>query len=456
MMLEGHFITLTLADEYRDTSEFFYSIWYFTKGITAPLFFTVSGIVFTYLLLRKISPLWGNKRVKKGFRRVVELLFWGYLLQLNIFYLIKKLFNWDFENLFNTYNQIFHVLQCIGISIFCILILFCLYKIIKVIPFSVYLGLAGITVFLMKPTLYALDYTSWPEFLENILVETSADRSSKSVFPMFPWVGFALLGAMIGAIVNRFVSYVYSNRFGWSMLALGILLQFFSYNVFNVLWAILEPIGMKSFIGLDYLLVRFGQVIIILSIIIITGLHKRVITQYFNKYLGFTKRMWFPLVFIALSVVVYYLHYINNGNNFDIHNEGIPYITETLSYSALCQFLLFVAIALFVIKLINWNKELFLKMGQTTLSIYIVHVIVLYSGIFGIGINQLWYHSLGPWTAILGAVIFIMVFVYFVKYIEFIKDFYLQFIPSYKMQVSRRKVVRRNQRRNSKKDKPGF
>lgn len=443
MMLEGHFITLTLADEYRDTSQFFYGIWYFTKGITAPLFFTVSGIVFTYLLLRKEQPLWRNKRVKKGFRRVIELLFWGYLLQLNIVYLIKKLFSWDFENWFSTYNQIFHVLQCIGISIFCILILFCIYKLIKVIPFSVYLGIAGMGVFLLKPTLYSLDFSSWPEFLENIFVTTSADRSSKSVFPMFPWVGFALLGAMIGAIVNKFVSHVYTNKFGFSMLGLGIMLQFFSYNLFYLFWGMLEWTGIKSFIGLDYLLIRFGQILIILSIIILTGLHKRWLKDGFSKYFKITKKNWFPLLFVGLAGVIFYLHYVKNGYNISIHNDTIPLISSSLSYSSLAQFFLFVAIVLYVIKLIQWNMSLFLKMGQTTLSIYIVHVIVLYSGIFGYGINQIWNHSLGPWAAILGAVVFILVFVYFVKYIEVIKDYYLRFIPKYRISVMRRKVVRK-------------
>ena len=51
MMLQGHFITL-LAVDFRDTSNLAFQIWQYFRGITAPVFFTISGLIFTYLLMK--------------------------------------------------------------------------------------------------------------------------------------------------------------------------------------------------------------------------------------------------------------------------------------------------------------------------------------------------------------------------------------------------------------------
>ena len=52
MMLQGHFVDGLLDPVYRDASNPVYQIWLYFRGITAPVFFTVSGFIFTYLLLR--------------------------------------------------------------------------------------------------------------------------------------------------------------------------------------------------------------------------------------------------------------------------------------------------------------------------------------------------------------------------------------------------------------------
>ena len=50
MMLQGHFIDGLLDPIFRDPSSMVYSTWKYFRGITAPVFFTVSGFIFTYLL----------------------------------------------------------------------------------------------------------------------------------------------------------------------------------------------------------------------------------------------------------------------------------------------------------------------------------------------------------------------------------------------------------------------
>ena len=94
---------------FKDPSNPIYSFWLYCRGFTAPVFFTITGWVFTFLLLRNPVQGWKNPRVKKGLKRTLELLFWGYLLRLNL----PMLLNGQINNSF-IYPD---VLQIIGLSL---------------------------------------------------------------------------------------------------------------------------------------------------------------------------------------------------------------------------------------------------------------------------------------------------------------------------------------------------
>jgi len=83
MMLQGHTVYAVLEHGIRDGETTGIPIWRFFRGYTAPVFMTVAGIVFTYLLV-----LAGNdraeltRRLRHGALRVVTLIAWGYALRL--------------------------------------------------------------------------------------------------------------------------------------------------------------------------------------------------------------------------------------------------------------------------------------------------------------------------------------------------------------------------------------
>ena len=52
-----------------------------------------------------------------------------------------------------------------------------------------------------------------------------------------------------------------------------------------------------------------------------------------------------------------------------------------------------------------------LRVGRETFSIYIVHVIILYGGLFGLGLNRWLKDSLTPWQAAGGAAVFLALFI---------------------------------------------
>ncbi len=407
LMLEGHFIALTLATEYRSTDFFFYNVWQSVRCITAPLFFTISGLVFTYLLSAEQDlAFWHNKRLKKGIKRSLTLLFWGYLLLINVHLLI--------DGRLGGYVFIFHVLQCIGVCITIIILLFIFQRIIRIIPLSGTLFLAGLFSFALKPTIYSLDFSNVHPAIENIFVISNSDRIFKSAFPLLPWVGFVLFGGAIGAYIRKYPDHVYTNWFPVLLLITALLLNLFPSNVFSIMEPPLLSLGALPFASMGYYLVLFGRVIAILAVIILIGKHKRTLSAFIRGHLSFLTGWVLPVSLLVTGIGLLTINAV----------EPNQMLSRTLSLNAFGQFILFCAFSGALIKVIPWNYPLFLKIGQNTLSIFIIHVIVLYGGIIGFGLDTLFKRTMNPWIAIAGAGIFLLLFAYYVKHLDVIRSWF--------------------------------
>lgn len=182
LMLEGHFVDDSLAVIYRDPNHPVFATWQYIRGFTAPVFLTVTGLIFVYLLLKnpEIRPF-KNVRFKKGFKRVVELFFWGYLVQ----------------------YYAFHVLECIASGIFLILMIYLLYRLIKFIPLWIYFFAAGFTIFAFYLFMRTLpEGMPWPENAWYYVQNAFHGPGNRAIFPIVPWVGFTMFGAMIGALLH--------------------------------------------------------------------------------------------------------------------------------------------------------------------------------------------------------------------------------------------------------------
>ena len=328
LMLEGHFVGLTLSQEARDSTTALFHIWNYLRGLAAPLFFTVTGLVFTYLLLGSgEGPFFRLPRVRKGLRRAAELLGWGYLLQLD-------LAKWGhyLRGDFGSWPQAFHVLQCIGCGL---LLLIGLYALQRRLPglslvavYAVGGGiLFGISVGLARLPADPFAAAGLPEILRNPL------RGPYSVFPLSPWLAFTCFGAALGALVRLRGEQVRETRFALGLLAAGVFLRLTGWLVDAAAVRLAdELLGPAATAPPEWFHSRLGDVIILLGML-----------------------LW-------------------------IENRFHPKD--------------------------SWFQEI----GRNTFLIYVFHVIVLYGGLFGIGLNDLLDERLNLWQSALGALLFMASF----------------------------------------------
>lgn len=320
MMLQGHFVDGLLDNAFRDPNNIVYQTWLYFRGITAPVFFTVSGFIFTYLLVRAPQMGWENPRVKKGIRRGLQLLFIGYLLRMNLFGLLQG-------ELYDGFYLV-DVLHCIGISILAIVGIYLFSANRKVWLMPLILVTTTLLLFLFEPIYKQWDLTFMPMGVANYFT-----KANGSVFTIFPWLGYATVGAFFSLLFTKYKHH--KNLYPVAIVAAGIvgtLLLFYSSEAFLGVYRLS---GIELFWLIEqnnYLFIRLGDVL---------------------------------LVFALFMVVRKFL-----------------------------------------------QQKTLLKIGASTLSIYVVHFIVLYGSFTGLGLYRFFHHELSPSIVIPGALLFMIVCTY--------------------------------------------
>lgn len=343
MMLQGHFIDTLLNPIYRDENNTLYNIWKYFRGITAPTFFTISGLVFMYLLLRAHGKGDDSERIKKGLLRGALLIAIGYSLRINIFTWLSGKFNYNF--------LIIDVLQCIGLSLILLVFLHVVFKKYSYL-LSVVLAIIGVACFLTEPLYRNLELMGVPQALVNYI-----SKQNGSVFTMLPWFGYTAFGAWLATVFFR---HVHRQRFKFFTIivffVVGYLLVYYSSWFLMKLYSINQFQLFKASANYNYLFTRFGNVLILFAI------------------------------FYSLE------HF--------------------------------------------FKQSLILKIGQKTLSIYVIHFIIIYGSFTGFGLSRYLKHALNPYEAIIGALGFIVVVCFisfhYAKTNEFLYDNFQKIVERFK------------------------
>ncbi|MBQ4915420.1 DUF1624 domain-containing protein [Maribacter sp. MMG018] len=317
MMLQGHFIDGLLDNAFRDNSNILFSTWKYFRGITAPVFFTVSGFIFTYLLIKVPQVGWNNPRVKKGIKRGFELLIIGYLLRLNLFGLLKG-------EIYSSFYLV-DVLHCIGLSILGIILIYLSSAKAKKWVFASILLSVTIILFILEPAYKTLNFNVLPQWLANYFTKTNG-----SVFTIFPWFGYTTFGSFMSVLFTKYKNskFLYPTAISLSVIV-GLALILYSSNFFL---SISNITGIQVFSDIyfnNYLFIRLGDVLIVFSIFML-----------FRQFL---------------------------------------------------------------------TNKTGLRLGQSTLSIYVIHFIILYGSFTGLGLYGFFHHTLTPWVVVPGAISFMIV-----------------------------------------------
>jgi len=348
MMLQGHFVDTLLSEIYRNTSSSLYSIWSFMRGMTAPIFFTVTGLVFTYLLLRDGRPFAKNKRVKKGIKRGFYLLGVGYLLKINFpALLFAQISPWIFA---------IDVLHIIGIALLSIIAVVALREWVGG-SLLIWMLALGTATFLIDPFFTENNWEHLPRFMAHYLT-----RDFGSNFTIVPWIGFAFFGGALGYAISKKPNIAFTNWFPIFIMAFGWVLTLGSWQML---------VNLYELTGWDYLPVLYN-----------------------NNYL-----FWrLGHVFITMSIFMWIL-------------PRIPSLPPLVS-----------------------------KIGGETLTIYSAHYVILYGTWLGLGLSQIiGYRSLSPIPCIIGAVLFVGLFIVMIAYIEPIRAFIYHRVPI-QLKYSLRKI----------------
>lgn len=317
MMLQGHFVDGMLDNAFRDNADVGYSLWKYFRGMTAPVFFTVSGFIFTYLLVRSPQTGLENPRVKKGIKRGLELLVIGYLLRMNFMGILNG-------EIYDSFYLV-DVLHCIGLSILAIIAIYLLAYTKNKVLFPAILVIITLLMFLFEPVYQLWSYNFLPDAFANYFTKRNG-----SVFTIIPWFGYASFGAFVSILFTRLKDYKNFYPLGITISAVvGTAMILFSSDFF---------LGLSRLTGVQL----FADI-------------------FFNNYL-----------FIRLGDV-------------------------------------FIAFAVFMLVRKWLTNSTLLKIGQSTLSIYIIHFIILYGSFTGLGLYQYFHHTLTPVAVITSAIVFMIV-----------------------------------------------
>jgi hypothetical protein len=254
MMLQGHFTDTLLAPAYRDLSNPIFATWSFMRGMTAPIFFFASGLIFVFLLLRKNKPFWENERVQKGAKRGFQLILIGYVLRLSFPRLLTgQLYEWLWY---------VDVLHCIGIALWSLVIAYFISHATRV-KMPLVLAIGAFLAFFYYFDFQETDWSLLPVPIANYLT-----KANGSVFTPIPWVAYAMLGGILGYYLNRFPKLAFGQWLPVGLLITGLLTHFFSFLWLDSLyhWTGIEQFYRHA--NYNFLLWRLGHVFVAVALFI--------------------------------------------------------------------------------------------------------------------------------------------------------------------------------------------
>ena len=217
-MVQGHALDVLLAPNYRAGA--IYNFWLFLRGITAPMFLTLSGFAFAIVTTRRWdSYLHNSPEMRRRIIRFCTLIFLGYWMHMPVRSPLSiPLMDAD---AWQRWLQV-DVLQCIGFTMLVLQLLVLAARTPR--RFAAFAG--GLACFVVICAHFTWS-AQWGSHLPAFFA-AYCNGLSGSLFPLFPWAAYACTGVCLGVWYLQRLSDS-SRRLlaigGTLMIVAGILLE---------------------------------------------------------------------------------------------------------------------------------------------------------------------------------------------------------------------------------------
>lgn len=260
LMVQGHTIDALLAPDFRTSLT--YNAWLYLRGLTSCTFLFLSGAAFSLTALRH----WDDQGhfSRRSFKRVRRLLFFlalGYFVR----FPMGRFVDLQYATL-ERWRSFFavDVLQNVAITLLALQFLIGLSKTPR--RFAIACTALGAAVVVATPLVHTVRWTAHLP----LVVASYFSYDTGSNFPLFPWAGFTLLGAVFGVTAAPWATRDHLQPLARGLFLIGAALAvgaalmgelgWFDYGAHD--WWRASPL---SFVQ------RFGSVLLLLSIVAAVG-----------------------------------------------------------------------------------------------------------------------------------------------------------------------------------------
>ncbi len=258
MMIQGHTIYAIADPSGYDTIVFPWSVWHFIRGLTAPVFLFVSGAVHVFANKRLEDGTISRDTTKKRIRTALVLIAIGYMLV----FPAAKIYDLPFIE-YRYWLSFFkvNILQLFGVSLLIALVFFKITRNSKTLGF--YAFTASMSIVFLSPVILNIDWFSYiPEIFAAYL-----SYEKGTLFSIFPYTGFLLLGVGFGTILQRIEQEKRLNFLRFYTVPIGLALLGLGYSVGTAFPAVDYHMFDYPIDNPGNFFVRTGLVFIIISIV---------------------------------------------------------------------------------------------------------------------------------------------------------------------------------------------
>jgi uncharacterized membrane protein len=253
IMFEVHIFNVTLLPSLKETGWF--NILNFINGLVAPAFLFLSGFAFMLStqggveVLRKFDYKFWRK-----LGRIALIFLAGYALHLPILSL-RRMLNYYSPEVINSFYNV-DILQCIAFGLLFLFALRLLIKSDKIFNYTVIISLFAVILF--SPLIWKIDFSKF-------MIVPFADYFNAqhgSFFPLFPWLGFLLAGAVACKYFLDARNAGNEKNYIKQLIILGFILaaigHFFLSELFHISFRSIKPHPLFFMERLGYVLVLLG------------------------------------------------------------------------------------------------------------------------------------------------------------------------------------------------------